>query len=610
MLVLIGIAFVGLMPSITYYSMSSEERLEKEKLGDPDYQELKSKILNLGLDLQGGIHLVVEVDVKKFLQRLAKKDDDILDIATTAASEDDLNPIGALEESLQSQGATLVTYYGSRRNRTMDEDVEIREKLKEDLAVSVDRALEIIRNRIDQFGVAEPVIQKLGDRRIVIEVAGDVEPSLIRKTIFTEARLEFSLVAEEADAEKLYRAFNNYYSTKYNVTDAVDTTEVAEADNTEANAADLFGSKDSPKDSVEAEGDVVYDKELLLPIYQDKYQTVAIYAKNKPLLDSLLADKELEKHLRREAGNFRAVYKKTKNVPGKPTEMYLVEFVKNRVEMDGEGVVDSKWSLNPEGLNDYAVSMKFDDKSSRKFSNLSERYLHKQLAIILDGVVQSDPVFQSKIPVGSSASISGSMDQTEAKDLSIVLKTGSLPAPLKLIEEQTVSASLGAASVEAGTFSTMAGITLVLLFMIMYYKKGGAIASVAVIINLAFIMSALAAFGGTLTLPGIAGIILTIGMSVDANVLIFERIREELAAGAKVFSALENGYARATVAIIDANITTFIAGIVLYSFGSGTIRGFALTLMIGILTSLITAVIMTRVVFESITKKTDQTISV
>lgn len=627
MIVLVGIALYGLFPSFSYYSMTAEERQEKEAQTDPEYQQLKTKILNLGLDLQGGIHLVVEVDVKKFLTRLAKRSDDVLERATSAAAANDLDPIGSLEASLVEQGATLVGYYGSRRNKKLDEEIEVKAKLTEDLTNSVDRALEIIRNRIDQFGVAEPVIQKLGERRIVIEVAGDVEPSRIRKTIFTEARLEFRLVAEEEDAESLFNAVNGFYQKKFDIdvdaetasADSAKTDGAADA-NTEAeedvaDASKLFGGNedtDAAADSsaVASVDEPSYDTNLLVPIYQNQFQTVAILAKNKPILDSLLADRDLAKHVRKEVGNFRVVYKKTAVPSGATREFYLVEFVKGRLEMSGEGVVDSKWSLDPEGVNTYVVTMKFDDKSSRKFSNLSDRYTGKQLAIILDDVVQSDPVFREKIPIGSSATISGSMDQAEAKDLSIVLKTGSLPAPLKLIEEETVSASLGAASVAAGTTSTIAGIFLVLVFMMIYYKKAGGIASVAVIINMMLIMSALAAFGGTLTLPGIAGIILTIGMSVDANVLIFERIREEIAGGARVFSALENGYSRATVAILDANITTFIAGVVLYSYGSGTIRGFALTLMIGILTSLITAVIMTRVIFETTTKKTDQTISV
>ena len=202
------------------------------------------------------------------------------------------------------------------------------------------------------------------------------------------------------------------------------------------------------------------------------------------------------------------------------------------------------------------------------------------------------------------------MDQDEAKDLSIILKSGALPAPLKVMEEETVGASLGADSVEAGTRSIIFGLILVLIFMMIYYKRAGAIASFAVILNLVFLAAALAGFNGTLTLPGIAGIILTIGMSVDANVLVFERIREEIADGVTAFKALQNGYGRAIVAILDANITTFIAGVVLYSFGSGSIRGFALTLIIGIVSSLITAVIMTRVIFESTTKPNATTLSV
>lgn len=630
---LIAVALYGLLPTLQFYSMSDAEKQAKEAANDPAYQELKTNILNLGLDLQGGISLTVEIDVEKFLIRQARRTDDKLEAAAKAAAADNINPVSTLEAELSKQGSTLVSYFGSRSDRTMDSAEEIREALTNGLTSAADQALEIIRNRIDQFGVAEPVIQKLGDKRIIVEVAGELDPARVRKTVFTEANLQFKMVAEESDAEKLWKAANAYYQKKYDIksdsarlaeatSDTTQTnTTTAQSDTTSkedddvASAEDLFagGQNQSQLDTTAVTGDTntpVYDQQLFL-LGGQTYKTLVVLDKNRPILDSLMIDPEFRRHIRREVGGFELVFKRNNVRPGQPEPEYdLVEFVNARLEMDGKGVVDAKFEPNPQGLGDYQVSMKFDDKTSRRFSRLSEIYKDKQLAIILDGVVQSDPFFREKIPVGSRATISGSMNQEEARDLSIVLKTGSLPAPLKLIQQSSVGASLGAASVAAGTTSTIIGIVLVLLFMIYYYKKAGVIASMAVIINMVLIMSALAAFGGTLTLPGIAGIILTVGMSVDANVLIFERIREEIANGARVFSALENGYARATVAILDANITTFIAGVVLYSYGSGTIRGFALTLMIGILTSLITAVIMTRIFFEATTRKTDVSISV
>jgi protein-export membrane protein SecD len=596
---------VKLLPSLEYYTMDKEVKKEKESTNDPDYQVLKTEILNLGLDLQGGMHVVVEIDHKEFLLRRAVRKDDILEKAAELAANDDLAPIKKLRNTLEENGKTLKHYFGSSRDKKRDTDEKIESLLKEELDKAIVQALEIIRNRVDEFGVAEPTIQQLGNKRIIIELAGVVNPDRIRRNIKRTAQLDFSMVAEQKDASRVLTAANEFYRKKFELDKKDEKKEEKSED--ETTTEQLFGAT-SEVDSTKEESS--YDEYLFLPYRQDHAQEFAISAKNRELTESLLEDKEFQKYIRTQAGAFRILFMKPRGLKAneKPTSYTLI-VVRERIEMTGEGITSASAQPNPQGVNDYLVSMKFDDRSGRKFSYLSERYLNKRLSIILDNVVQSAPTFVGKIPAHSGAQITG-MAQQEASDLAIVLRSGALPAPLKIIEENTVGASLGADSVAAGTKSILIGFVIVLIFMIIYYKKAGIIASFAVIINVLLMFAALAAFGGTLTLPGIAGLILTIGMSVDANVLIYERIREEVHAGVRVFQALENGYSRAFVAIADANVTTFIAGVVLYAFGSGPVRGFALILIIGILTSMFTAIVMTKVVFAFTTKETEKTLSI
>jgi len=239
-------------------------------------------------------------------------------------------------------------------------------------------------------------------------------------------------------------------------------------------------------------------------------------------------------------------------------------------------------------------------EGARRFARVTENNVGELLAIVLDGKVHMAPNIRVRIPDGR-AIIEGSDSVEEANDLTIVLRAGALPAPVEIIEERTVGPSLGADSIKAGAFSAIIGLVIVMIFMLFYYKGSGVIADIALILNILFLMAVLGGFGFTLTLPGIAGIILTIGMAVDANVLIFERIREELRAGKTVWNAIKNGYDRAMITILDANVTTAIAGLVLYQFGSGPLRGFALTLIIGIVASMFTALVVSRAIFDWIT---------
>jgi preprotein translocase subunit SecD len=276
-------------------------------------------------------------------------------------------------------------------------------------------------------------------------------------------------------------------------------------------------------------------------------------------------------------------------------EFYDVLGVRQEVELTGDVITDASVDFNQS--NQAEVSMTMNSEGGTTWARLTGANINKNVAIVLDGVVYSYPTVIDRI-VGGRSSITGLDSREEATDIVTVLKSGALPAPVQIVEERTVGPSLGQASIKAGFTSVMVGLLIVALFMIFYYRTGGIVADLALIINLVFILGILAGFKATLTLPGIAGIVLTIGMAVDANVLIFERIREEQASGKTLKASVEGGYAKALSAIIDANITTFFVGVILYSFGVGPIQGFAVTLMAGILASLFSAIVFTRIIFD------------
>ena len=382
-------------------------------------------------------------------------------------------------------------------------DSGIADKIRAD---AVDQALETLRNRIDQFGVSEPVIQRQGENRLLIQLPGIKEPDRAKSLIKTTARLEFKLVDETASVQ-----------------DAI-------------------------------AGNIPPHLELLYEYSKDPV-----------------------------TGN------PVREVP------YLVE---KRVLLGGESIDDADVRID-QRFNEPYVSLKFDKEGGRRFLELTEKYVKRRLAIVLDGKIHSAPVIQERIP-GGQAQISGSFTTEEAHDLTIVLRAGALPAPLVLLEERTVGPSLGADSVKRGITSILYGFVTVVLFMLAYYRVGGLIADAALLINLIIIAGAMGYLEATLTLPGIAGIILTVGMAVDANVLVFERIREEVNNGKTIRAAVDAGFSKAFLTIIDANVTTLIVALVLFQFGSGPIKGFAVTLTIGILASLFTAIFVSRTIFNLI----------
>ncbi len=474
------------------------------------------KKIHLGLDLQGGMHLILEVQsdeaIKTTLDRYADNIASVLKenkIHYKSIKRNNFNIIVEINPGDTSKVSTLLSEEFPNIQIKSSENgkftLSFTDKyIKYLRKFSVDQAVETIRNRIDQFGVTEPEIRAMGESRILVELPGIKDPDRALKIIGKTARLEFKLLNENIDIKNL-------------------------------------DPKHLPDDS-----------EILYKTIRD--ETTGQIISKKPFV----------------------VYKK--------------------VLLTGEFIKDARVSIN-QTYNEPYVSIEFDRQGAKLFDKITGENVGKRLAIILDNNVYSAPTIQERIS-GGRAQITGRFTSKEAHDLAIVLRAGALPAPVKVLEKRTVGPSLGHDSIKKGFYSMFIGGIIVLLFMAFYYNLSGLVANLALMLNLLFILATLAAFEATLTLPGIAGIILTIGMAVDANVLIFERIREELRKGIKVRGALENGFSRAFLTIFDANITTLIAAIVLYQYGTGPIKGFAVTLSIGIISSMFTAIFVSRFVFD------------
>ena len=480
------------------------------------------KTINLGLDLQGGMHLVLEVDtgkaVESTVERISQEIRSFLRkerIRYVAIDRVDGTKISVkLKGEIHIEKFDLLIgkeFEGLRilSRETLDDALTVVMDLPNSEAehikkLATEQALETIRNRIDQFGVSEPDIRMQGENRILIQLPGIKDRQRAKDLIGKTALLEFKLVDETL----------------------------------------------SPRDALA--GNPPPGSEIL---YQD------------------IKDPE------------------TGEVTGKKPWL-----IKKRTMLTGAHLTDARVQIDSQ-YNDPYVSIDFDKKGARIFERITGENVQKRLAIVLDRNVYSAPVIQEEIS-GGAARITGSFTTEEARDLAIVLRAGALPAPVNILEERSVGPSLGADSIRQGLISMCIGGILVVLFMIAYYKAAGLIADIALFLDIILIAAGLAGLQATLTLPGIAGIILTIGMAVDANVLIFERIREEINIGKTPRAAVDAGYDKATLTILDANVTTLIAALVLFQFGTGPVKGFAVTLSLGVLASLFTALILTRVIFD------------
>jgi preprotein translocase subunit SecD len=601
--VVLLIAGYFLYPTVKWSMMSDTEKEQLKLENQKAYYALKSKTINLGLDLQGGMHVILEVDVKELLQRLATNKDETffqaLDETEKEVERNDEDFLATFVKVLEKKGTNITRYYYGIDRRTQN---EVLKYLRKQINESVDRALEILRNRVDEFGVSEPIIQKQGDRRIIVELAGVTNPTRVRNLIGRTALLEFKLLEDNVVTSKVAERINQFIQSKISPSDTAATSE----DTTKAKGKEEAQSLDQMfgSDTTVAKQGVTAKKDSLAHLFEpglfylnprDK-QTFLVPVDKQNKFRRILELPQVKRIIAEEAPGAEFLWGSKPVYGGKYIPLYLV---RKNVELSGNTIKDAypQRSTDPSSYGQYEVSLTLNDAGARTFARVTGANIGKRLAIVLDNKVFLAPTIQVKINSGR-ARITGLDNIEEAQDLSIVLKAGALPAPVKIIGETTVGPSLGRDSIIAGTYSAILGLLLVIIFMAFYYKLSGLIADLALILNIVFIMAIMAYFHATLTLPGIAGIILTIGMAVDANVLIFERIREELEKGKTVRAAIDVGYGKAFITIVDANVTTFIAGLVLYTYGSGPIQGFALTLMIGILSSLFTAIVVTRAIFD------------
>jgi preprotein translocase subunit SecD len=563
---------------------------------DPSVVENRLKRLKLGLDLQGGMRVVLEVNIAKLLEKLANNPDkifsSILDESLKESERTDESIVDVLSRNLSSKGIRLSRYFGNIRQ----EDSEIITKLKNDADDAVTRAIEIIRNRVDQYGVSEPSIQRQGARRVIVELPGVAKEEEAKQLLQGTALLEFRLVKEPDFAFQIMERIDKKLAAVLSGNDS------------------LLASLDAPNSTNDtAEVRDTTKKQLTEEEFrkQHPFFTAALLDPEGRSADAFVKEDDRNKisrwlslpEIQREIpDNVEFVFSAkpiTTAEDGK--KVYFMYLVNKQPELTGGVITDAVATLDP-NTSAPIVNMEMTSEGAVEWARITGANINKRIAIILDSKVFSAPVVRNKI-TGGRSQIEGMENLDEAKLLEIVLKAGALPAPVDIIEERIVGPSLGQDSVTGGLNSALLGYLAVAMFMIFYYRKSGTIAALVLVITILFVLGVLAGFKATLTLPGIAGIVLTIGMAVDANVLIFERMREEIATGKTMKASVDSGFTKAMSAIIDSNITTFFTGIILYQFGTGPVQGFALTLMIGIASTLFSALVISRLIFDYLASK-------
>ena len=577
-LFIFGLGIYALLPSIRYQLLSDDA---KNNLSKDELAYFESKSIKQGLDLKGGIYIVLEVDLPQLVNTLAKNKDKNFDKFLDELSEEYKNSstdfFTLFEEKALEKDLKLPRYFISY-GKTKDQIIE---QLNLQSADSINRIIEIIQNRVDQFGVSEPTIQKQGNNRVIVELAGVQDSERARDLLQSTALLELMIVKDIESTNTIVRQIDNLTSMNVEkIDDDVDQ---------------LFDTNNSDKNSLGFSS-------LLIAIGND----LAISTSNLSKLQNILNQDNVKQVLDATGSLFLTSNSAATliNDFGEEEEVYFLYHLIDNAELTGGVIEDAQMRLSQSGVSagQATVQVEMNNEGSREWARITGSNINKRIAIVLDKKVHMAPVIRSQI-FGGGTVIEGLDSIQEAEDIAIVLRAGSLPVPVTIQEERTVGASLGADSVSSGAYSMLIGLLIVILFIIFYYRMSGLIASFAVIWTLILLLGILALLGATLTLPGIAGLILTVGMSVDANVIIFERIKEELRNGKSVRSAIDAGYERAITTIVDANLTTGIAAAVLYQYGSGPIKGFATVLFWGIIVSMFTAIIVTRFIFDYVTSK-------
>jgi protein-export membrane protein SecD len=528
------VSFVLLYPTFEFYSMSQQEQLNLRQSDPAKYYSLKARALRLGLDLQGGVHMVLQVKDPRG---------------------------GEISSNIQ------------------------------------DQVLEKIRLRVDKYGIAEPEIVKSGVDQIVVDLPGYTDIDTAKALIGSTAQLQFKLLRTAEETQKLVEAIDSVLALKQARTSLAGEAQTEASkpaqDDTSA-ASSLFGQEG--QDTTEALSEEEYAEKhpfsALLSDWSGRsfYVTIDNYRR----IEQMLQDPDVQAVI---PSNFQLAWATRPEKRGdRPFQMLYV--LNKNIEMTGESLVSVRENFDQ--MRQPVVAFELDADGARRFSSLTGKHIGEQLAIVIDDRVESAPEIQSRISKNGQITMGSSATISDAYLLATMLKAGALPADVEILQSTIIGPGLGQDSINKGKVASMIGIGLVVLFMAVYYKVSGLIADIAVLMNSFFILAFMVIPGvnSTLTMPGIAGIILTVGMSVDSNVLIFERIREELRTGKTVRAAIDAGYDRALLTVIDSHVTTLITALFLFVFGSGPVRGFAVTLSIGILLSLFTAVFVTKTIFD------------
>jgi len=554
--VLIILAFIGFWNTLKLWTMTDEEKARIEEIKPGSVNELERKSMRLGLDLQGGIHVVLRV-MKEKIEPSARVD-------------------------------------------------------------AVDRAIQVIRNRVDFTGVTEPIIQKQGDDRIIVDLPGYTDAERAEDIIGQTAQLEFKLLetfengdlllrridslvakARAAEKEKSGETGKTTEDTEDDSPKTGDMTPVDAGDSTETDIfADLLGD-----DSAEFSDEGLFDSETN-PFTQylehwlrgsksgTPWPGYHVLAKDRRTLEVMLNMPEVRRAIPSDVQFAWSTRSEVRNAQ----TVYSLYILKSKIQFLGKYLENIK--LGRGQFQEPTVDFRLTGQGAAAFARLTGSNIDKPLAIVIDGKVESAPIINSKIRNNGQITMGGSATMEDAKDLEIVLKAGALPAPVEIIEKNVVGPTLGSDSIRKGLMSTLIGLVLVFIFIGIYYRVSGIIADIALVFNIFFLLSIMAGLGATLTMPGIAGIILTVGISVDSNILIFERIREELRTGKTVRASIDAGYNRALLTIVDSHVTTLITAGALFLFGSGPIKGFAVSLFWGVTISLYTAVVITKTIFD------------
>jgi preprotein translocase subunit SecD len=607
-------AIWAIWPTFQYQGLSDAEKETLREEGK--LEKIESRTIKQGLDLKGGMYIVLEVDLPTLMETLAENKDGKFNRSITSVRNQlkripEANFFTLFTSTSGENNLKLSRYYYDYGSSNSDIIVALEDEAED----AINRVLEILVNRVDQFGVAEPTIQKQGDQRIIVELAGVQDSERARTLLESTALLEFFIVKDINTTNQLMVSIDQVLKGDASISAVTKTAskdqlnDSQESDDQTVSVSELFGeTEDSEASSDSAVVDEnIFAERPFSAMLRNLGQTIGVPEKNIYAVKKILERPEVQEKLATVGGKFLFSHKAEEYplVDGTLETMYSLFLVEDAAELTGGVVEEAKANLGPQGSTSAGqpiVNLTMNSDGARKWSIVTGSNVGRQVALVLDKKVHMAPNIREKISGGSTL-IEGFADINEAKDIAIVLRAGALPAPVDIIQEKVIGPSLGADSVRSGTLSVIIGLGLVLVFMLIYYRFAGLIADFALIWNIVLVLAVLASLQATLTLPGIAGLILTVGMSIDANVIIFERIREELRKGKTPKAAVSSGYDRALTTIIDANMTTAIAALVLWQFGTGPIKGFATVLFWGILISMFTAIFVTRTIFNSFTSR-------